>query len=160
MNFKVQRYEANHPLFSNEPDSKGIVAVFGQFADENGVGMHNTMERKDTLIPKGTYSYCIYASPANKADVLLLWGVPGFSMIEHHIANEPHELKGCTAHGMKAQVKPPFLSSSGLAFSEVMAKVKGAYPNARKAYIEQATGHLIAGDILGTITYEDFTVLA
>ena len=158
MNFKVQRYEPNHPLYSNQPDSKGIIPVFGQFADENGHGICESMERKDTLIPKGTYSYCLYMSPANKCDVLLLLGVPNFSMIEVHKSNEPYQLKGCVAVGVNIQIHPPFLSSSKLAFDELMAKVKTAYPNARKAYIDQY-GHLIAGDTLGTITYEDFTVL-
>jgi len=91
----VQRFAKGHPLYS-EVAYKGCIPVFGRIVDADGAQIHYTMERKDTLIPEGEYDYCFYHSPTN-GWVILLKNVPGFTFIEHHIANWPNQIKGCTA---------------------------------------------------------------
>lgn len=147
MNFKVRRYQPGQPLFSDSEAFQGdryYKAIFGELCYHANEPIHFTMERADTLIPEGTYNYSLYDSPANRCVVLLLHDVPGFSEIEHHIANFPYELKGCTAHGMKIDIKTPELLQSKIAFDAMMKIIKDAYPDAKP------------GDIIGTITYEKF----
>ena len=52
-----------------------------------------------TAIPEGTYKFKLAYSPANKMNVPLLQDVPGFSEIEIHIGNYPHDTHGCTLVG-------------------------------------------------------------
>ena len=61
-----------------------------------------TLERDDTLIPKGTYKITMYDSPSNKCVVPML-DVPGRHYIQIHPANWEYELKGCIAVGSKRQ---------------------------------------------------------
>ena len=135
MNLKVQRFPAGHKLYSDAHDNFDLQGTFGQLVDENGKLICYTLERRDTLIPEGTYPFTYYDSPANKMKVLLLSGVPGFTAIEVHIANFPHELKGCTAVGSTINVNVPQLVGSTIAFNSLM--------------------NLLAGST-GTITYETF----
>ena len=137
--FRVQRFAKGHPLYSdsvitNNDPKRGAVgtfkAVFGQFVTAGGEFIHYTMERADTLIKEGSYTYGFYDSPANKCKVILLMEDPDGNNIsarklEHHIANYPFELKGCTAHGMAIDVKKPMIASSGIAFHDLMKLATG-----------------------------------
>lgn len=166
MNFKTQRFSIGHPLYSNvvitnnDPD-RGLIgqfqATFGQFINEDGGLQDYTMERRDTLIPEGTYDYSFYNSPDNKMKVLLLHDVPGFNYIEHHPANWPFQLKGCTAHGANVDVKMPQLDNSRNPFLALIAKISAKYPEAKLSYIGAAG--LVYGDVLGQITYEKYQPL-
>lgn len=126
MKLTVQRFEPGHPLYSEASDfhnEEYYKATFGQLVDEQGRLICFTMERRDTLIPEGEYSFSYYKSPANKAVVPLLHAVPSFEYIEVHVANYPHEAKGCTAVGMGIDVHKPMLISSGKAFAALMDKL-------------------------------------
>jgi len=154
MKITIQRFQKGHPLYSNSeitntnPD-KGIIgtfkAIFGQSVTENGDMIDYTMERADTIIPKGIYEFDLYDSPANKCKVIRLTKDPQGNDIkdrklEHHIANYPYELKGCCAHGKLIDVKTPMLQASGSAFHNLMG--------------------LLGEEKTGTITYEDFTIIS
>lgn len=119
MNLKVQRFGQGHGFYSEAMDGD-YKCNFGQMVDEHGLFVCFTMERRDTLISEGTYSFSYYKSPANKAVVPLLHNVPGYDFIEIHIANYPHEVKGCTAVGLSIDVHKPMLISSGKAFNHLM----------------------------------------
>lgn len=121
MNIKIQRFPKGHLLYSEAKDSKGLQAIFGQMVSENGEFICYTMERKDTLIPQGRYTATYYNSPANNSIVPLLHNVPDFTFIEVHVANWPHELKGCTAVGLGINIQTPQLISSGKAFNKLMS---------------------------------------
>lgn len=156
MNFTTQRFYPGHACYSEaiaQHDNQDFKATFGRFVDANGAYIDFTMERRDTLIPEGTYKYSLYPSRSNKAVVLLLHDVPGFEFIEHHVANYPYELRGCTAHGLKLDVNMPSIEQSRTAFDSVMKLVKDANPEAILSTIG-ADGKLIAGTMIGTITYE------
>lgn len=159
MNLTVARYQPGQPLYSDFPDSQGLKPVFGFFSNSDNSLTHQCMERADTMIPEGTYKYSLYFSPANKCVVLLLHDVPGFEMIEHHIANWPHELKGCTAHGMGIIAGQAMLTGSGIAFGAMMQVIKEENPNAKLSVIG-TDGKIIPGDILGEITYCKFQMAA
>lgn len=88
-----------------------------------------TVERPKTgdhpCIPEGWYIARRYNSPANKRIVWQLEEVPNRTNIQLHIANWPHELKGCIAPGKDIQSNPqtgePGVIKSGQAFEEFMA---------------------------------------
>jgi hypothetical protein len=50
-------------------------------------------------IPNGTYKAVRYNSPKNKREVWLLKDVPGYTYVEIHIGNLPHETLGCILVG-------------------------------------------------------------
>jgi hypothetical protein len=122
---KVQRFSKGHPLYSEATDSVGIQPIFGQMVDESETRVCYTMERKDTLIPEGTYDFDFYFSPANKLKVPLLKNVPGFEYIEIHPANWPSQLKGCTAVGIGIFPDQAMLSQSVAAFTKLMNLLAG-----------------------------------
>lgn len=73
---------------------------------------------------EGWYVAKRYNSPVNKRIVWQLEDVPGRTNIQFHIANWPHELKGCIAPGKElatSQSGEPGVSKSGQAFEEFMA---------------------------------------
>lgn len=138
MNFTIQRFAPGHKfytLITLSHEGKDYQCVFGQCLDEQGHFLHYTLERKDTLIAEGKYSYDLTYSPANKTIVPRLVTDPhdhdiSTRMLEHHIANFPYELKGCCAHGKGIDVTKGMLTGSGIAFHELMALVeedKGGY---------------------------------
>lgn len=158
MNFNVQRFSNDHHLYSDAEivhGDKKYQATFGQFINESGAFIDYTMERRDTLTPEGEYDYSLYHSPINKSIVILLHDVPGFEFIEHHIANWPYELKGCTSHGLSIDIKTPALISSGKAFMSIIHTIFLKYSNPIFSFIG-TDGKLIKGDILGKINYETF----
>jgi len=120
MKLTVQRFPKGHPFYSDAMDGQ-YQAIFGQMLDENNELICYTMERRDTLTPEGTYPFTYYKSPANQAVVPLLHNIPGFEYVEVHIANFPHEVKGCTAVGVSIDVTKPMLVSSGKAFTKLMS---------------------------------------
>lgn len=125
MNLQVKRFPQGHALYSEAMDIQDSSSIhykanFGQMEDQNGNFICYTMERRGTLIPEGTYNFSYYKSPANKMVVLLLHNVPSFEFIEVHIANYPHEVKGCTAVGTNIDVHKPMLIGSGKAFMKLM----------------------------------------
>lgn len=150
MDFKVQRFQKGHPLYSdvifnNNDPKKGFIGsfqgVFGQFTDVDGNVLHYTMERRDTLISCDTYDYDLYYSNLNKTIVpRLIKDSSGNDIsrreIEHHIANFLSQIDGCSAHGLLIDVKTPMLIHSGDAFHAMMK--------------------LIGNDKGGKITYEYF----
>ena len=145
MNHRVQRYYPGHHNYSEASSfhaNEYFKCTFGQILDGNGEFLHYTMERRDTLIPEGTYHYCFYNSPVN-GWVVLLKDVVGFSFIEHHPANWPYQLKGCTAHGLAIDVHTPMLLNSRSALNPWFAK------------LVKSTGKVLAGPV-GTIIDGDF----
>jgi hypothetical protein len=145
-NLKVQRFDSAHPLYSdawiiNNDKRAGVVgkfqATFGQCIDaDTAKFICFTMERRDTLIPEGKYPFVWYVSPKN-GRVPLLQNVPGFSWIEHHVANWPYQLEGCTAHGLAIDVKVPALISSRKALAKLFEHLNNE---------------------AGTVTYETLTL--
>jgi|ERR1035437_2557635 hypothetical protein len=142
MNFKVQRFQQGHPLYtlaSLMHEGKFYQSVFGQCVAEDGTFLHYTLERLDTLILEGVYNYDLYFSPHNKTTVPRLTMFEGVNIsareLESHIANWAYELDGCTAHGKSIILSTCTLAGSGIAFHELM--------------------NMIAGQT-GTITYEKF----
>lgn len=164
INYKVRRYPKGHALYSeavimhtgDDGVERPYQACFGCFVKQDGAASHYTMERLDTLIPEGVYDYSLYFSPANGLVVILLHNVPHYSFIEHHIANWPFQLKGCTAHGLGIEVRTPELLNSRLAFIPLTKEIIEANPDAKYTKTDQ-NGRPVIGDVLGTITYETFT---
>ena len=148
MDFIVNRYPSTHPLFSAVPDKEGVLPIFGSFCDAEGNELHKCMERADALIPEGTYGYCFYKSPVNGWVVMLKF-VPGYHYIEHHGANWPYLLHGCTAHGMSIDVHWPMLVSSQAALQPWFKSVVAASGK----ILAGDPGTIIDGDF-GTITYQ------
>ncbi len=144
MNLTIQRFYKGHQNYSEIPYI-GCVPVFGQILNEDGSFIHYTMERLDTLIPEDTYKYCFYNSPVN-GWVVMLKNVIGFSYIEHHGANWPDQLKGCTAHGLQVDIKTPQLKSSQKALKPWFDLVL------------KASGKILAGDA-GTIIDGEFGII-
>lgn len=123
MNLIVQRFPIGHVFYSEAIDRHEhceYEAIFGQMYSEDIKFVCYTMERKDTLIAEGSYKFTYYKSPVNRMVVLLLHDVPGYEFIEVHIANYPHEIKGCTAVGTTIDVAKPMLIGSGRAFAKLM----------------------------------------
>ncbi len=151
LNFKVQRFYPGHHYYSEAAivhTNENFKATFGQLVNEEGEFIHFTMERRDTLIPEGIYAYCFYNSPVN-GWVVLLKDVPGFDYIEHHAANWPYQLKGCTAHGVSINIYVPALLNSKMVLNpwfESVAKASGKI-------LAGPAGTIIDGDF-GAITYE------
>lgn len=90
-----------------------------------------TIERPKTgenpCIQEGWYIAEKYYSPINKCQVWLLKDVPGRDMIEFHIANWPHQLKGCISPGEMEQTSPmgePGVMQSTIAFNRFMEYTK------------------------------------
>lgn len=147
LNFTVQRFLKGHHLYSEVP-YKECVPMFGQIIDQSGNLLHYNMERKDTLIPEGTYPYCFYNSPVN-GWVVMLKDVPGFSYIEHHGANWAFQLKGCSAHGLSIDTITPMLIGSQKALIPWFQSVL----KASGKILSGDHGTIVDGDF-GTITYE------
>ncbi len=151
LNFIVQRFDTGHPLYSDVDsfhNNEYYKSTFGQILNEVGELLHYILERRDTLIPEGTYDYCFYNSPVN-GWVVMLKDVSGFEFIEHHAANWPWQLKGCTAHGLQIDVHTPSLVHSKDALNpwfDSIVKASGKI-------LAGPPGTIIDGDF-GTITYE------
>ncbi len=151
LNHKVQRFYPGHHHYSEASivhSNEVFKATFGQIINDSGEFLHFTMERRDTLIPEGCYEYCFYNSPIN-GWVVLLKGVPGYEYIEHHSANWPYQLKGCTAHGLSIDTHTPAIVQSRAALDpwfEVLVKASGKI-------LAGGIGTIVDGDF-GTITYE------
>jgi hypothetical protein len=75
-----------------------------------------------TAIPEGNYKMSIVHSPANKMDVPLLQNVPGFTAIEQHIGNFPHDTHGCTLIGQN-KIKGQLINST-ITFLKLMDILK------------------------------------
>lgn len=154
LDYTIERFQPGHPNYSDVSLLKLNVdykATFGQILEANGEFLHYTMERRDTLIPEGTYKYCLYHSPVN-GWVILLKDVPGFSFIEHHAANWPYQIKGCTAHGLNIDVHTPMIVNSRRALIPWFEN------------IVKESGKILAGDPdtiidgdFGSITYKTLT---
>lgn len=166
MDFLVERYKKGDPFYSDavmkhtgkDGVEREYQAIFGQILEADGGLMHYTMERLDTLIPEGEYEYSLYRSPSNRCVVILLHNVPHYSFIEHHPANWPWELKGCTSHGLIIDIREPMINRSGAAFLHFMGKIKDANPNAVLS-VADSKGSVIFGTVLGKITYRTFNGL-
>ncbi|HXC06965.1 MAG TPA: DUF5675 family protein [Bacteroidia bacterium] len=159
INLTIQRYQPGQPNYSDALDAQGLQANFGQLISASGEVLVSTLERRDTLIPEGTYSVTLYNSPANKMIVPLLVAVPGFTGIEWHIANWPHDLKGCTGVGSAIVPAIPQLSGSTLAFNKMMSFLIGDVfmcKDANGAVINQDMLSPMLGKIIATATYEKF----
>lgn len=105
---------------------KGTIGIISS----DGLKLH-TVERPKTgenpCIEEGWYIAERYFSPANNCIVWLLKDVPGRTMIELHVANWPHELKGCIAPGTGMQISPegdPGVTNSRIAFHQFMDATK------------------------------------
>lgn len=97
----------------------------GRLYDGESFFCHTIERSKDDLefpcIEEGWYIAKRYHSPANKCVVWLLQDVPNRSMIEFHIANYPHELRGCIAPGKHTILADePGVTDSAIAFHEFM----------------------------------------
>lgn len=133
-NITIQRFPKGHKFYSDVTimhDGKGYQATFGQCVETHTNKFLNyTMERRDTLIAEGEYEYGYYDSPGNHCKVVLLLTDPNGKNIserklEHHIANWPYELDGCTAHGSLINVGVPMIGQSGIAFNKLMKYLNG-----------------------------------
>lgn len=125
--YRIQRFQPGHKYYSDKiiiHEDKEYRSVFGQIVDANGVFIHYTLERLDTLIAEGEYQFDFYYSNANKCTVPRLISFEGKDIssreLEHHIANYAWNLKGCTAHGMAIDTNVPMLLNSGVAFNKFM----------------------------------------
>lgn len=142
MNFKIQRFQSGHKYYTEKIISQNGInycSVFGQCVDENGKFIDYTLERFDTLIAEGIYTYDLYFSPTNKLTVPRLTSIGGIDIsqreLEHHPACYAYNLKGCCAHGQDIALGVPMLLHSQDAIRNLIK--------------------LIAGQT-GTITYEKF----
>jgi Family of unknown function (DUF5675) len=79
-----------------------------------------------TAIPEGTYGVVLYTSPKHGL-VPLLVGVPDFEYVEIHPGNSSVDTKGCILPGLT--FARDWVSSSVVAFTGLLAKVKGAIDN-------------------------------
>lgn len=151
MNFIIERFKKGDKNYSDVPlylnPKTPVYSSFGKCLDASENFLHYTLERRDKLIPEGTYKYCFYNSPEN-GWCLLLKDVPGFSMIEHHPANwvangGKYLLKGCTSHGLSINTQTPSLMNCRLVLKPFFDS------------IVKASGKLLAGPI-GTIVDGEF----
>ena len=148
--FKIQRFQPGDPLYSDAKDANGVPACFGQMIDENGKLIMYTLERADMLTDEGTYDFSFMYSPVNKCIVPVFSGIPGRSKIEIHIANQPHELLGCTATGSTINKTVPAVAGSTIAFEAFISLLIGQpYKRNQDELLKPFLNRTI-----GSVTYE------
>ena len=74
-------------------------------------------------IPAGVYKCSRFESPHN-GPCYLLSGVPGFSMVEIHSGNYPHQTRGCLLPGLKVSQGNEAVESSKIALKAMFKKLK------------------------------------
>jgi hypothetical protein len=159
---KVQRFAPGHPLYSDAifigPDpedptgnpARKFQSTFGQIVDINGNFICYDLERRDKLIPEGTFNFTFTKSTVNKCIVPLLIGVPGRQAIENHIADTPAELLGCTAPGTFINKAAGIVSASELAWCKLITLIIGQ--PFKRWQDELLVPYL--GQVCGSFTYE------
>jgi hypothetical protein len=150
IDIKVQRFDPGHPLYSDAKDKAGLQSTFGQIVDENGKLISYCLERRDKLIPLGTYRYTFTYSEVNKCIVPILIGVPGRAAIEIHIADFNYELLGCTAPGSTINKSVPCVAGSEIAWCTLISLIIG---QPFKRWEDEKLKPFIGVD-MGAITYE------
>lgn len=90
-------------------------AVFGDLSFDLHPFTCVTLERKDKMIPAGTYSMELTYSPAFNR-IMPLINVPNRTGIRVHWANFPNQLEGCIALGDK--VDGDAIDDSRIAFNQ------------------------------------------
>lgn len=150
MNFKVQRFLPDHPLYSDAKDKAGLQATFGQIVDVNGKLICYDLERRDKLIPEGIYRYTFQYSEVNQCIVPILIGVPGRQAIEIHIADFNYELLGCTAPGSTINKSVPCVVGSQVAFESLISLIIG---QPFKRWQDKLLKPFVGKD-MGAVTYE------
>lgn len=79
---------------------------------------------KPYAIPAGTYKVLLQMSPRFKRKTPHLQDVPGFSAVEIHMGNYPHNTEGCTLVGA-TRPEPDFIGYSDVTFLKLMEKLDG-----------------------------------
>lgn len=131
MNLIIERFSKGNKYYTDKiyiHNGQNYQSNFGQCLDENNNFIDYTLERRDTLIPDGTYEYDWYYSNANKMTVIRLTKDPNGvdiknRVLEHHISNYASDLKGCCAHGLSIDTNTPMLVSSGVAIKSLFEKL-------------------------------------
>lgn len=130
--FKIQRFSEGHEFYTDKitiHEGKEYKCVFGQCLDSEDNFIDYTLERKDTLIADGKYTWEWYYSPANKMTVLRLKSDSegndiSARCLEMHPANFSYEIKGCVALGTEIDVNTPMLLHSRTAILSLFDKLK------------------------------------
>ena len=107
--------------------------TLGLLRESDGSPLCVTIERAHDdpaypCIPEGVYVAVRYNSPKHGPNTWLLINVPGRSYIEFHVADFPHELKGCIAPGTAHCLLPtdgePYVERSAEAYKHFMDLTK------------------------------------
>ncbi len=146
-NLLVQRFAQGNKFYTdkeitNTDAEKGVVGTFkttfGQIVDaDTNDFICYCLERRDTLIPEGTYPFTFYYSPENKLTVPLLHDVPNFSYVEVHPANWAYLLKGCVAPCTEIDISTPMGAGSRVAWQKVMGLLNNKEGNITYETLQQ-----------------------
>jgi hypothetical protein len=92
----------------------------------DGVSVEQWKVFGKTAIPKGTYSVNITMSNRFKTKLPLLSDVPGFTGVRIHTGNSAKDTEGCILVGAGWDGKSGWISSSAVAFAQLLPFLENA----------------------------------